>query len=262
MEMSGLHLSTELRFIGASPDRKFSCPCCGKGLVEIKCPYTHRETGVEAAALTDKLFCLHMCKDTGKLLLNTSHDYYYQIQLQMHVTKTIFCFFVVWTSVDMHVQLVDYDPVFCSTLVDKLTAAFHLVILPELIGEFFTKTRHTDGLKDPSDLLLCYCRKRKEGKRVWCSSGKENCAIWEFHEACVMEKDSLRRVTNRWKCIGCKDGTKKEKQKKEKLLKAAGKAAVTAVAAASAAGLPIPPTGPSGCKGSPPAISRALKPKN
>jgi hypothetical protein len=38
-------------FIGASPDGKVSCDCCGEGLLEIKCPYCVRElTLTELAA--------------------------------------------------------------------------------------------------------------------------------------------------------------------------------------------------------------------
>lgn len=34
----------------------------------------------------------------GELKLKTSHDYYYQIQGQLHITERQNCYFVVWTS--------------------------------------------------------------------------------------------------------------------------------------------------------------------
>lgn len=39
-EAAGVHISTEYPFIAASPDGLISCRCCGKGLLEIKCPYS------------------------------------------------------------------------------------------------------------------------------------------------------------------------------------------------------------------------------
>ena len=44
-------------FIGASPDGVLSCTCCGRGTLEIKCPYCHREEDI-AVASEDSKFCL------------------------------------------------------------------------------------------------------------------------------------------------------------------------------------------------------------
>ena len=54
---------------GATPDGTTSCTCCGVGIVEIKCPYCHRERD----AAEDKKFCLQKGLD-GKLHL---HAIYY-----------------------------------------------------------------------------------------------------------------------------------------------------------------------------------------
>lgn len=40
---SGLFISTERPYIGASPDAIVTCECCGKGVVEIKCPFCFKE---------------------------------------------------------------------------------------------------------------------------------------------------------------------------------------------------------------------------
>ena len=40
---SRLVLDTENPFIGASPDGIISCSCCGKGVVEVKCPFLCRD---------------------------------------------------------------------------------------------------------------------------------------------------------------------------------------------------------------------------
>ena len=37
-------------YVGASPDGMIHCMCCGKGTLEIKCSFSHREEGIEAWA--------------------------------------------------------------------------------------------------------------------------------------------------------------------------------------------------------------------
>ena len=36
----GLHILSTTPFIGASPDQIVECSCCGKGILEVKCPFT------------------------------------------------------------------------------------------------------------------------------------------------------------------------------------------------------------------------------
>jgi len=52
---SGPVLNPEWPFIGASPDGVI---CCGKGVLEIKCPYCHKDSTIVAAARDDPKFCL------------------------------------------------------------------------------------------------------------------------------------------------------------------------------------------------------------
>lgn len=41
---SGTVINQDNPFISASPDLVIECECCGKGLVEIKCPYAIRDS--------------------------------------------------------------------------------------------------------------------------------------------------------------------------------------------------------------------------
>ena len=41
---SGLVINPQWPFLGASPDAIMTCKCYGTGVLEIKCPYCHRET--------------------------------------------------------------------------------------------------------------------------------------------------------------------------------------------------------------------------
>lgn len=53
--------------------------------------------------------------------LKKEHNYYYQIQGQMHVSKRKFCYFVVYTANWYKVQIIEYDESFWSNkMVSKL----------------------------------------------------------------------------------------------------------------------------------------------
>jgi len=58
-------------------------------VLEIKCPYCHRDSTVISAAREDRKFCLK--EVNGKLTLHEKHSYYYQVQTQlffvMHSTQ-------------------------------------------------------------------------------------------------------------------------------------------------------------------------------
>ncbi len=78
---SGLTINPKWSYIGASPDSVVNCDCCGQGVMEIKCPYCHRNDGI-AESSEDKRFFLKRNSD-GACYLDHTHAYYYQIQTQM-----------------------------------------------------------------------------------------------------------------------------------------------------------------------------------
>ena len=66
----------------------------GKDVLEIKCPFFHRESTIQSAAM-DKKFCL---KESGdKLSLDKKHAYYYQVQTQLFVCDVEYADFCVCT---------------------------------------------------------------------------------------------------------------------------------------------------------------------
>jgi len=46
---SGLLIDREYPCIGASPDGIVTCECCGKGVLEIQCPYKFKEVALQDA---------------------------------------------------------------------------------------------------------------------------------------------------------------------------------------------------------------------
>lgn len=73
LQWSGLVLDTENPFIGASPDGIISCSCCGKGLVEVKCPFSCRDKSF-SEAVKEKTFCL----EESTFFLKKHHAYFFK----------------------------------------------------------------------------------------------------------------------------------------------------------------------------------------
>ena len=46
----GLYIDESRPYVAATPDGLTSCSCCGKGVLEIKCPYSYRDVPVEKMA--------------------------------------------------------------------------------------------------------------------------------------------------------------------------------------------------------------------
>ena len=93
----GLVVQPSEPHLGSSPDGIARCTCCGKGVVEIKCPYKYRDS--LQGCTEDKQFCLDK-----SFLLKQSHTYYYQTQLHMFVCGVSYCDFVLWTKEKFIVQ--------------------------------------------------------------------------------------------------------------------------------------------------------------
>ena len=69
VQSTGMFLSP-CGVLGGSPDGKI----IGGGLVEVKCPWKHRNKTVAEAALSDKNFCLEITDD-GTFRLKDDHIY-------------------------------------------------------------------------------------------------------------------------------------------------------------------------------------------
>ncbi|XP_077561085.1 uncharacterized protein LOC144175895 [Haemaphysalis longicornis] len=112
---SGLHICSEYPFLAASFDGVITCECCGKGALEIKCPYTAQ---CVADVCSGKQGILTKGSG-GRLQLNRGHQYFYQVQVQMFATHLRYCAFVMWTVQDCHIERIQFDCAFCNKIANK-----------------------------------------------------------------------------------------------------------------------------------------------
>ncbi|XP_035985120.1 uncharacterized protein LOC118558687 [Fundulus heteroclitus] len=125
----GFVVSNHFPFIGASPDGKV-CDGGRSGLIEIKCPYTARNSTILDACMLPN-FCLEM-QPSGSAQLKKTYMYYAQVQGQLMITGCDFCDFIVFTHKDLHVERVWPDKVFMSSMLEVLAAFYQDHAVPYL----------------------------------------------------------------------------------------------------------------------------------
>lgn len=96
--LTGLIVSTTHPYLAASPDRIFTCDCCERGVVEIKCPFSLKGQDVRKFSEHNKNFFLQLDLATKELVLVKSHEYYFQIQLQLFVAECAKAILVVYNG--------------------------------------------------------------------------------------------------------------------------------------------------------------------
>lgn len=133
MKPCGLNISVDHPFLGASPDAYLYCKCCGKGLVEVKCSYSHRnETPYDVASDPN----YHLYRDTNDVVkLRVDSPWYVQIQGQLGVCKARWCDFVFYTDMGFISDRIYYDECFFNDIVNKCSSFFDKYVHPALLAK-------------------------------------------------------------------------------------------------------------------------------
>lgn len=195
----GLKLGGANCFLGATPDGIVTCSCHPSSLLEVKCPFSLRETDSLTQAISNKgtEFCLD---NTG--VLKKTHRYYAQVQLQMFVFGTKLSHFVIWTPQWIHITEVERNDDYLSESLPKLEQ-FHLDhILPEILTRKMENCNgaQTDAENKSKD-LLCYCRKPYDNGTCWIGCDNLTCRYKWFHFSCVAV---VKAPKGKWYCPDCK----------------------------------------------------------
>ena len=199
----GLVINPTFPYLGCTPDGYVSCDCCGKGTLEIKCPFKLKDN--HPCLIDDKTFCLPKHQQ-GDLycdnFLPLEHKYYYQIQGQMGVTECDYCDFVCFTNAGIHIERIYYDEIFFKGMEQKLTNFFNSTILPELLtGKL--KSAMTVSTARPEN--ACFCNRNENfGEMVTCDS--QHCTVKNYHMKCV---GLIVAPKEHWFCLSCRNPKKK-----------------------------------------------------
>ncbi len=187
IEEVGLMVNAEIPCLGASPDGIVSCSCHGRGVLEIKCPYTYRERLDDWQQ--DRDFPID-----GKLSMKRNHKYYYQIQMQMDMCKAKFGYFYVFSPGNNKalLSIVGLDLELITELKSTLLQKFHKFVLPEIVS------RKMDNDIDNSRKNYCVCDRPEFGNMIACDN--VSCKLEWFHYGCV---NITRAPRGKWFCNDC-----------------------------------------------------------
>lgn len=112
---------------GASPDGLIE----DDGIIEIKCPSS--AFGLEAdIAIGQKK--IKFWKIDGSV--NRRHDWFYQIQGQLHITNRNYCLFAVWTGKDFKLKtekIIRDDKFWSENMEHRLVSFYNKCLLPEIV---------------------------------------------------------------------------------------------------------------------------------
>ena len=128
----GIFACKQFPFISASPDRIMTCKCCGSHVIEIKCPFSLKDTSFELGWKSLSF----MKKVDGTVSLKRSHKYYVQIQGQLGCASIDNAFFLVWDPVaaSPHVELILFDKQFWDDMIKSLVIFFKQFVIRYLLG--------------------------------------------------------------------------------------------------------------------------------
>lgn len=132
MKECGLFISSSVGYLGASPDGLVYRGGEVCGCIEVKCPFSVRDSTISDACMKPQFFCTK--DEKGIIAVKRSHNYFYQIQGQLAVLKLPWCDFIVWTNIDFHVERVLADTTFWNNkCLPKLNSFYYNVMLPEIV---------------------------------------------------------------------------------------------------------------------------------
>ena len=126
------------------------------GIVEFKCPYTQHDSTPQEACTDPTFYC--SLNNDGTMLLNQSHQYYYQVQLQLSSqlqTGVIFAFFM---TKGVMVECILPDSAWIEFRIPQLETYFDEEIPPEVAWPWYKPSGGLGSLH----IFHCSCWSYKE----------------------------------------------------------------------------------------------------
>ncbi|XP_078521775.1 uncharacterized protein LOC144791018 [Lissotriton helveticus] len=131
VEDCGIFIHPKKTWLAATPDGVVTNSSTGKpiGLLEVKCPYKHKDHTIREACKDDN-FCLTPAG--GSYTLKKDHPYYTQVQTQMATSGVKKTDFVVYTEKETTYAPVKFDAKFWKATEPKLEKFYNDAVVPHL----------------------------------------------------------------------------------------------------------------------------------
>lgn len=142
----GLIINPKIPYFAASPDMLINCDCHGEGCVVIKfLKIMESAVSFEVLSLEPNRI---LKKTESSYELEKTHDFYYQLQLQINVAELRYCDLVIWSPKPNLSQLivrVNADLVFWTLHMEKAQKFHGEIMMPEILGKSYSRTGLLDG---------------------------------------------------------------------------------------------------------------------
>jgi len=203
----GLKICQDLPFIGATPDGIFSCKCHPScQLIEVKCPYSMRDTDSIEDAIKQSKFFIDQDKQLKK-----NNRYFTQVQLQLFVFGLKECIFIVWTPKWMFHTTIARDDIFIDSMVKHLTCFYKKHIMKELLTrdlQMSSSQPNALARQGVEEKLFCVCKSKHSDDESWIGCDAVSCKTEWFHTSCM----KIKRVPKgNWYCPDCRKDKKRKK---------------------------------------------------
>ena len=177
----GLFLEHKKPYIGASPDAVASCKCHGFCVVEIKCPFNIRDKLITENVSEYSFLELN---EMGNIQLKRSHKCFTQVISQIALAKAQLCYFVVWTSKDLIIELIKSNDTHYQHVERSLSIFFRRYICPILLG--YKK--------------LSFCAKLKKGKMklIIIASSVISVMCWYHYKCQALQLQDAEALGDNW----------------------------------------------------------------
>ena len=146
VERAGLLIDIEKPYLAATLDGKID----EDGMIEIKSPYVAKNlTPLQAIKQIQIVREIFSREDINKL--NRQHNYYYQVQGSLHISRRKYCLFVLYTPKGIHIVREEYDEEFWKMKMEpKLTRFYMECLLPEIVD---SRIRRNMPIKEPDYII-------------------------------------------------------------------------------------------------------------
>lgn len=153
----GLFIDDLFPFLGATPDGLVN----EDTILEIKCPISASGMLFDEAIAKKKITFWKKDLKNNTLFTNTNHNWYYQVQGQLHISNKSLCIFAVWLgeAIPLKIEIIKRDDNFWEEKMEKRLKSFFMdCLLPEIIDPRFKRSM---PIRDPQYIKTALEKKRK-----------------------------------------------------------------------------------------------------
>lgn len=137
----GLIINPKFPYFAASPDGLITCDCHGEGCIVIK--FLKIMDSADSFEVLTREPNRILKRTENNYSLEKTHEFYYQLQLQINVVELKYCDLIIWSpkpNLSHLILRVNADNDFWKANMVKAQKFHEQVMMPEILGKFFTRT--------------------------------------------------------------------------------------------------------------------------